>query len=499
MVFSSITFLFVFLPVTLVVYGLLRGRARNIWLLVASLVFYGFGEPKYIILLVISMLVNYFMGVALGRTGNDPQRRRRLCLVLGIIINLGMLGIFKYLDFVIGIISPIAKSITGSALSPVGLLLPIGISFFTFQGLSYVIDVYRGDVKYERNLLDFCMYISMFPQLIAGPIVRYSDVAPQIRTREVTPGLRAEGMERFIIGLGKKVLIANTCADIVQTLSTPENPGAVLAWFSALAYMFQIYFDFSAYSDMAIGIGKILGFHFPENFDHPYESTSITGFWGRWHMTLSSFFKEYVYIPLGGNRKGAGRQVINMLIVWALTGLWHGAGFNFLAWGIYYFIFLVLEKFVLMKLFIRLKGKISSEHDNPQSKGSSKIYFIVNDKNKNTFVVCYKLLGIIPHIYTLFVVCIGWVLFSKEGAGDIFSTLGAMFGAGGAVVSSTAFYTGQYLIPLIVFAFLCTSGPIKLYKKLPDWARLVICLGIAILSVSMLISGSYNPFLYFRF
>ena len=489
MVFSSITFLFVFLPVTLVVYGLLRGRAKNIWLLIASLVFYGFGEPRYIFLLLISMVVNYCIGVLLGRESSGGPGRRRLFLVLGLVINLGMLGIFKYLDFVIGIISPVSKAVSGTALSPVGLLLPIGISFFTFQGLSYVIDVYRGDVKYERNLLDFCMYISMFPQLIAGPIVRYSDVKPQLRTREITPEMRAAGMERFIIGLGKKVLIANTCADIVQTLSAPENPGAVLAWLSALAYMLQIYFDFSAYSDMAIGIGKILGFHFPENFDHPYESGSITAFWGRWHMTLSSFFKEYVYIPLGGNRKGAGRQVINMLIVWALTGLWHGAGFNFLAWGIYYFAFLVLEKFVLKKLFARLKDKISAGYDNPQSsdetKGSSKKHF--------------NLPGIIPHIYTLFVVCIGWVLFSKESAGDIFSTLGAMFGAGGAVVSSTAFYVGEYLIPIIIFAFLCTSLPIRMYKKLPDWLRLIICLGIAILSVSMLISGSYNPFLYFRF
>ena len=453
MVFSSITFLYLFLPVTLAVYLLVPGRAKNIWLLAVSLIFYAFGEWKYLGLLAASILVNYGSGLLIERSRAQDGKTvpARLILVLSLILNLGALAVFKYLDL----------------LTAVGLALPIGISFFTFQGISYVVDVYRGKIRAQRNPVDFAMYIALFPQLIAGPIVRYSEIEGQLR-----PGARkadgtelGEGMERFILGLGKKVLIANTCAAIVSLCGelTEGNMLSVsAAWLGAVAYMLQIYFDFSGYSDMAIGIGRCLGFTFPENFDHPYEAGSITEFWRRWHMTLSSFFREYVYIPLGGNRRGTARQILNLLIVWALTGLWHGAAVNFILWGLYYFAFLVLEKFVLKRLL-------------------------------------EKLPPILTHIYALFVVLIGWVIFAAEDLPGFLTQLGAMFGHAAAGNETALFYWKEYGILLVVFGLLSTHWPKKLYERFPWGVRLALGILILVLSTASLIGGSYNPFLYFRF
>lgn len=467
MVFSSITFLFVFLPLTLIIYYLCPQKLKNIWLLITSLVFYAFGEPMYIILLISSIIVNYGSGLLIGRARDKASPgMEKLVLVLSLVLNLGALGVFKYLDLGIALASSVAKLFGSTGFMAVGLALPIGISFFTFQGLSYVIDVYRGKVQVQKNPLYFGMYIALFPQLIAGPIVRYSDVETEIATRKITADMLGDGMERFIMGLCKKVLIANICGEMVTTLAAASKGGngtVCMAWISAIAYMLQIYFDFSGYSDMAIGIGLMLGFHFPENFLHPYESKNITEFWSRWHITLSSFFKEYVYIPLGGNRKGVARQIFNLFIVWALTGLWHGAGANFIAWGIYYFLFLVLEKFVLMKY-------------------------------------CEKWPTVIKHIYTLIVVLFGWVLFSNTTWEGLVAQLKAMFGIGVSFISGASkFYGAEYGILLIIFALFATSLPKKLYDKCPGVVRILLGLIGFGLSVALLINGSYNPFLYFRF
>ena len=463
MVFSSITFLFLFLPLTLIVYYICPGALKNIWLLLASLVFYAFGEPLYILLLLGSICINYASGVLIEHMRQKSSAAgMKLVLIISLILNLGALAVFKYLDLGIALVSSIAQLFGQTGFMAVGLALPIGISFFTFQGLSYVIDVYRGKVGVQRNPLYFGMYIALFPQLIAGPIVRYSDVETEINHRTITADMLGDGMERFILGLCKKILIANICGEMVASIQANSST-VCLAWLSAIAYMLQIYFDFSGYSDMAIGIGLMMGFHFPENFLHPYEATSITEFWNRWHVTLSSFFKEYVYIPLGGNRKGVARQVFNLFIVWALTGLWHGAGANFIAWGIYYFIFLVLEKFVFKRF-------------------------------------CANWPRILKHLYTLFVVLIGWVLFSNTTWDGLVAQLSAMFGIGASFFNgASAFYGMEYALLLVVFAFFATSYPKKWYQKLPSPIRLVLGLLGFGLSVALLINGSYNPFLYFRF
>jgi len=466
MVFSSITFLFLFLPITLLVYYFCPRILKNIWLLLVSLVFYAFGEPRYIILLLGSILVNYASGLLMGVAEQKGSvAGKRAVLVGSLILNLGSLGVFKYLDLGISVISGLSKLFGGTGFSGVGLALPIGISFFTFQGLSYVIDVYRGKVGIQRNPLYFGMYISLFPQLIAGPIVRYSDVETEISSRVITKDMLGDGMERFILGVCKKILIANICGEMVSTISGTMNGGGgstVLAWVSAVAYMLQIYFDFSGYSDMAIGIGLMMGFHFPENFLHPYEAESITDFWSRWHVTLSSFFKEYVYIPLGGNRKGPARQILNLFIVWALTGLWHGAGANFIAWGIYYFLFLILEKFVLKRF-------------------------------------CQNWPKFIKHVYTLLVVLFGWVLFANDTWSGLVLQIKSMFGVGPFVNGTGVFYLCQYIVLLVIYSVFATTLPKKLYDKCPAMVRLLLgIIGFGV-SVAFLINGSYNPFLYFRF
>lgn len=461
MVFSSIFFLFRFLPVFLILYFVVPKRARNLVLFLGSLVFYAWGEPVYVVLMLFSTLSDYIHGLLIARYRG--KRAATCLLVSSIVINLGLLGFFKY--------------------SGLGLPLPIGISFYTFQTMSYTIDVYRGEVKAQRNLLDFGVFVTMFPQLIAGPIVKYKTVAEELRTRHASPEDMAEGARRFVIGLGKKVLLANNVGQLfVEAAGMAEGSLSLLAaWLGILAYAFQIYFDFSGYSDMAIGLGRIMGFHFPENFNYPYTAVSVTDFWRRWHMSLSSWFREYVYIPLGGNRKGLRRQLLNIVIVWSLTGIWHGAGWNFLLWGMWFALFLILEKIILEKKSVSL----------PKPAG---------------------------WIYTMIVVLVSWCFFSLEKMDNIILFLKSMFGMGGAGFANeeTWYMLGNYAVLLLVLAI----GALPLGKKAMERIKgrcskdtkagpvLSICLGLAeklflvgvlLLSIANIVDASYNPFLYFRF
>ena len=467
-----------FLPLTLLVYFLIPGRfimARNTALLIVSLVFYGWGEPKYILVMLVSILANYVLAIAIGKYREDSnQSMARVMLILDILVNLGLLGFFKYTDFIIETVN----SLSGADLDLLGIALPIGISFYTFQTMSYVIDVYRGKVGSQKNLITLATYITLFPQLIAGPIVRYSDVEVQLRNRTSDLERITEGIKRFVIGFAKKVLIANQMAviweEIYAMVEGGGNPGAALVWMGAVAFTFQIYFDFSGYSDMAIGLGKILGFDYLENFDHPYISRSITEFWRRWHMSLSSWFKEYVYIPLGGNRKGLPRQIVNIFIVWALTGLWHGASWNFVLWGVYYGVLLIIEKLFLLKLLDKLPAK----------------------------------LVFIKHVYTLFFVILGWVIFNITDFSVLGKYIALMFGAGTVNAAVTMYYLKSRAF-LMIIAAVCSLPLLNkidglMDKKLmfyttKDMVETFVLLILFIMSVAFLVSGSYNPFLYFRF
>ncbi len=470
MVFSSITFLCLFMPVTLILYYLLPAKFRNLFLFVASLVFYAWGEPVYVLIMIFSTVFDYCNGLMLekfDRKGND--KARKAVLALSVIINIGLMGFFKYTDFAIESVN----TITGAGLKLLHIALPIGISFYTFQTLSYTIDVYRKQVAVQHNIIDFGMYISMFPQLIAGPIVRYADIETQIKGRKLEIDKVFEGIFRFAIGLGKKVLIANQMGALFDEiiLSKGVTP-ALTAWTGALAFAFQIYFDFSGYSDMAIGLGRMLGFDIPENFDHPYESGSVTEFWRRWHMTLGTWFREYVYIPLGGNRKGLPRQILNLFVVWFLTGLWHGAGVNFIMWGLYFFVFLVIEKLFLLKVLKKIP----------------------------------KFFG---HIYTLLAVLFSWIIFSCDKTPVLWQYIKSAFGANGGFDSMSFYYLRTYGIMFIVSAFLSLSLMQKLGKKIADSKKispvlinifkiLFIC-AILVLCLIFISGDSYNPFLYFRF
>lgn len=466
MVFSSSVFLIVFLPITLLAYFIVPARfvkARNSVLLAASLVFYGWGEPKYILIMIFSIVFNYVCGLAAGKN------RSKAVLILCVVGNLALLGYFKYTDFVLETVNRLAEA--GLALP--GIALPIGISFYTFQTMSYVIDVYRGKVEAQRDIITFGTYVTLFPQLIAGPIVRYSDVAVMLVGRKTNLEQIAEGVRRFIIGFGKKVLLANQIYVVWMELSAMENLSVSAAWLGAVAFTFQIYFDFSGYSDMAIGLGKIFGFDYLENFNYPYISRSITEFWRRWHMSLSSWFKEYVYIPLGGNRKGLSRQLINISIVWILTGLWHGASWNFVMWGVYYGIILIIEKLGLLK-------------------------------------VLKKCPAVVGHIYSLILIVIGWVIFAVDDMGKVAAYLGMMLGSSQIFIDDAFVYFFESRIWLLIA---CVIGSTPLPKivcsiiaeKLEDREVLlgtietVLFMGIFALSMAFLVSGSYNPFLYFRF
>lgn len=466
MVFSSTIFLCVYLPLVLLGYYICPKKGRNLFLLIVSLVFYAWGEPKYVFLMIFSILVNYIFGRLMDKN-RGRQKRMKLMLVLSVVIDIGLLSVFKYTDFVITNVN----AIFGSSFDLLNIALPIGISFYTFQAMSYTIDVYRDDVRVQKNLIDFGMYITMFPQLIAGPIVRYADVQDQLAERSVTTADFSEGVMRFVVGLGKKVLLANQMGAVWSDIyALGGDVSALMAWTGAIAYTFQIYFDFSGYSDMAIGLGRMFGFKFPENFRYPYQSVSITDFWRRWHITLSTWFKEYLYIPLGGNRRGLARQALNLLIVWSLTGFWHGAGWNFVMWGLYYFVILFIEKLFLLKAL---------------------------DKLPKFF----------RHVYALVLIIIGWVIFASDDVSVLLPYLGSMFGANGAIGGMDVYTLLTKAVLLIICCIASTELPKKLFlsaagamnEKAAFTLKSVLMIALLALSMILLIGDSYNPFLYFRF
>lgn len=466
MVFSSTIFLCVYLPLVLLGYYICPKKGRNLFLLIVSLVFYAWGEPKYVFLMIFSILVNYIFGRLMDKN-RGRQKRMKLLLVLSVVIDIGLLSVFKYTDFIITNIN----AIFGANFDLLNIALPIGISFYTFQAMSYTIDVYRDDVRVQKNLIDFGMYITMFPQLIAGPIVRYADVQDQLADRSVTTADFSEGIMRFVVGLGKKVLLANQMGAVWSEIyALGGDVSALMAWTGAIAYTFQIYFDFSGYSDMAIGLGRMFGFKFPENFRYPYQSVSITDFWRRWHITLSTWFKEYLYIPLGGNRRGLTRQALNLLIVWSLTGFWHGAGWNFVLWGLYYFVILFIEKLFLLKAL---------------------------DKLPKFF----------RHVYALLLIIIGWVIFASDDVSVLLPYLGSMFGANGAIGGMDVYTLLTKAALLVICCIASTELPKKLFlsaagamnEKAAFTLKSVLMIALLALSMILLIGDSYNPFLYFRF
>lgn len=468
MVFSSLVFLFTFLPITLIVYYLVPWKIKNIILLIASLVFYAWGEPIYIILMLLSITFNYFMGRDIDFNRDEPIKKKR-SLIFAIAVNLIILGFFKYYTFFIQTINDIF-----SVHIPYReLALPIGISFYTFQTLSYIIDLYWGKTEVQKNILNFGLYVSMFPQLIAGPIIKYVDVAAQIEHRKLSIDRFGSGAMFFIRGLAKKVLLANNIGLLHSAIVGMEfsEISVLTAWIGALAYTLQIYFDFGGYSDMAIGLGRMFGFSFTKNFDYPYISKSITEFWRRWHISLSTWFKEYVYIPLGGNKVSVPRHLINIMIVWFLTGLWHGASWNFVAWGLYYGILLLVEKYIL--------GRLTS-----------------------------KMPHILQHLYLMVIVMIGWVFFFSPGMNYALTYIKCMFTIGSAgLVDKTALY---YLTTNIILILICLIGStpyvhqmfksvILKKKKKHIRSAVIIYAALFVMVIAYLVSATYNPFLYFRF
>ncbi|MBR5517227.1 MAG: MBOAT family protein [Firmicutes bacterium] len=457
MLFSSITFLYYFLPITLIAYFLTPARYKNSTLLFVSILFYAWGEPKIVFYMLMTIVINYFLGIFI----EEKPSFSKLWLTISVVFCLGNLGYFKYADFFIGNIN----GVTGLSIPLLSVGLPVGISFYTFQILSYTIDVYRGRVRAQKNLIKLATYIAMFPQLIAGPIVRYQDVEGQLDCREYDAEKFAIGIRRFCYGLAKKVLIANILGELCVDFRGAEEASVVFCWMYAVAFALQIYFDFSGYSDMAIGLGKILGFDFMENFNYPFISKSITEFWRRWHISLGSWFRDYVYIPLGGSKKGAVRTYLNILIVWLLTGFWHGAAWNFILWGLYFAILLLIEKKFLLKA---LEGK-----------------------------------ALISHIYVLFACAISFVIFNGENLSEILADLGGMLGFGGLpfVTAETIYYLKHYLSILIIAVVgatpLIKNLAIK-YEKLKTIEPIVL-LGLMVVITAYLIDGSFNPFLYFRF
>ncbi|MBE5902435.1 MAG: MBOAT family protein [Lachnospiraceae bacterium] len=466
MVFSSAAFLFFFLPITLFCYYVCPLKWKNLILVIASLIFYAWGEPTYILIMLFSTVFDYVNGRLIGIFREKGQNRKaKAIMILSVVGNLGILCFFKYTNLALSTV----HSLTGLAVPVLNVALPIGISFYTFQTMSYTLDVYLGQVKPQHNIIAFATYVTCFPQLVAGPIVRYIDLETQLEDRRVTSEQVADGCRRFCIGMSKKVLLANSAGAIWDTIKVmePGNIPVTMAWLGAVCYTFQIYFDFSGYSDMAIGLGKMFGFTFPENFNLPYISKSITEFWRRWHISLSTWFKEYVYIPLGGNRKGVGRQIFNLMVVWGLTGFWHGAAYNFLAWGIYYGLLLIFEKFLFKK-------------------------------------VLDKLPAILQHIYTMFFVILGWVLFACEDFSFLFEYLKALFGLQGAgFVSGETVYMLVSHVALLIACVICSSSLLRRISQKTQGqyrvAKDIVLLGLFVISICFIIGSSYNPFLYFRF
>ena len=465
MLFSSIPFLYYFLPLVLAVYFLTPARFRNAVLLLASLIFYAWGEPKYVLLMLASILSGYGFGLLQERYRG--QKGAKLVCGLSVAVSLSFLLYFKYADFFLENFN----AATGLGVPLLRIALPIGISFYTFQIISYTVDVYRGEPA-QKNLIHLAAYVAMFPQLIAGPIVRYSDIAQQLEHRSHSTALAAEGVRRFLIGLGKKILIANQLGELCSVFRASDEKSVLFYWLYAVAFALHIYFDFSGYSDMAIGLGKVFGFHFLENFSYPYISASITEFWRRWHMSLGTWFRDYVYIPLGGNRVGRARQLLNILVVWMLTGFWHGAAWNFVVWGLMFAVLLIMEKLWLLK---------------PLSK-------------------CRPL----AHLYVVFFVVISFVIFNAENMGQALSDIGGLFGAGGIpLVSAEAVYClRSFALVLILAVFgatpLLRNGLVRL-SQYPTAGKVLNALEpftlfiLLLVMTGYLVDGSFNPFLYFRF
>ena len=464
MVFSSLVFLFAYLPITLLAYYLVPRQGRNIFLFIVNLVFYGWGEPKLVLLMVFNIFFNYIGGWLVDKYRADAKKKK-LFLILTCVLDIGILAVFKYT----GMITETLNMLPFLNIPELQISLPIGISFYTFQTMSYVIDVYRDDAPVSKNFINFGTYVALFPQLIAGPIVRYRDVAEQLVNRRETLEMFTRGVKLFMVGLAKKVIIANTMGTLTTNIfATTDENGVVGTWGGIIAYTFQIYFDFSGYSDMACGLGNMLGFEFLKNFNYPYIAKSITDFWRRWHISLSTWFKEYVYIPLGGNRKGVKRQILNLLIVWGLTGLWHGAAYNFVLWGLYYGLLLILEKFVLKKFLDRLPS-------------------------------------FVQHIYTLFIVIIGWGLFYFTDVGQLGEFMVDLFNFGNGICGNQAFNLIMSNLPMLIIAAVA-STPLAamLYNRFEHtrfmWIpETLYCMGVLGVSTASLVNQSYNPFLYFRF
>ncbi len=463
MVFSSLTFLFYFLPIVLIIYYIVPKKAKNIVLLISSLLFYFYGEPKFGILMIISILLTYVHGLLMDKY----PKQKKLFLISSIVISSGLLVVFKYTDFIISNINMVLHS----NIDLVKLSLPIGISFYTFQMISYIIDVYRGEAKVQKSFLKLATYVALFPQLIAGPIVRYTTIEDELDNRKYSFDNFSNGVRRFVIGLSKKILVANVLASAISSFSTSQEKTVLFYWIYGLANALQIYFDFSGYSDMAIGLGKMLGFNFPENFNYPYISKSVTEFWRRWHITLGTWFKDYIYIPLGGNRVGKIKWLRNILIVWFLTGLWHGAAWNFILWGVLYGVLLVIEKMGLLK-------------------------------------VLEKIPNVISRAYVALITIIGFIIFSGSSVSEILNNIGGIFGIGVSKFADLESlyclknYAAIFIIAIIGATPIMKNVVSKISKKVSKLVNViepVFLTTLLIVCISYLVDGSFNPFLYFRF
>ena len=467
MLFSSIPFLYTFLPCVLILYFLVPGCLKNTVLLLSSLFFYAWGEPRFVVFMVIAIVQGYVFGL-LAEKFRDRPKRAKLCLWASAAISLGLLCYCKYADFFISGFN----TLTGLSLPLLHVALPIGISFYTFQILSYVIDVYRGDVTAQRNLIDLAAYVAMFPQLIAGPIVRYADIAPQLKHRTHTLADAAYGARRFILGLSKKVLLANVLYELISAYKSAANVSVLFVWLYAAAYVLHLYFDFSGYSDMAIGLGRIFGFHFIENFNYPYISASVTEFWRRWHMSLGSWFRDYVYIPLGGNRVSKAKWFRNIFIVWLLTGLWHGAAWTFILWGLFFAVFLTAEKLWYGRALAKTR--------------------------------------VFKHIYVLLLVVVSFVLFDANSVGEAAAAIGGLFGAAGvsAIDPISRYYLRSFAVVFLIGIVGATPLPKRIVEQLGstragamvvDVLEPLVLVSVLAVSTGYLVDGSFNPFLYFRF
>jgi len=486
MVFSSLIFLYIFLPVVLILYFISPMKIKNLIIFISGILFYAWGEPICVLIMLLSTVVDYTAGIFMNKF-DDDQKKRTICLIVSVVMNISLLAVFKYSDFIIDtvnaifnleILNPVVRfnrainSIFDLGLNEERVDLPIGISFFTFQSMSYTIDLYRRNIKVQKSFINFSSYVSLFPQIVAGPIVRYEDIQKEIDTRKINVNMAADGIAVFIKGLSKKVLLANNIGILWTNIKAMDYSeiSVVTAWLGILAFTFQIYFDFSGYSDMAVGLGKILGFNFPQNFDHPYMSKSISEFWRRWHMTLGNWFKSYVYISLGGNRKGLPRTLINLIIVWALTGLWHGSSWNFVIWGLYFGVIIIIERIGFGKFLEKLPSFISI-------------------------------------LYTFILVVFGWVLFDTTDLPSCFSYFNAMFGGNGVFIDGDAKY---FIITNILIFALCIFGSTDWFGKIiskirsknnaiVEWSAPFVQVILMLVCTSFLVNATYNPFLYFRF